>query len=48
MSRTRARGRSASAARWTSGIGGADSQPAELLALFGAQGEHAHLGPSGQ
>lgn len=28
-------------------IGSADSQPAELLALFGAQGERAHLAPSG-
>ncbi|MEU6717053.1 XRE family transcriptional regulator [Nonomuraea sp. NPDC046802] len=27
-------------------IGSADSQPAELLVLFGAQGERAHLGPS--
>ncbi|MFD7092158.1 helix-turn-helix domain-containing protein [Streptomyces sp. NPDC059896] len=28
-------------------IGSADSRPAELLALFGAQGERAHLAPSG-
>ncbi|TDD18779.1 helix-turn-helix domain-containing protein [Nonomuraea diastatica] len=28
-------------------IGSADSRPAELLTLFGAQGERAHLGPSG-
>ncbi|MGW0762219.1 helix-turn-helix domain-containing protein [Streptomyces sp. NPDC002814] len=27
-------------------IGSADSRPAELLALFGAQGERAHLAPS--
>ncbi|TDE58467.1 helix-turn-helix domain-containing protein [Nonomuraea mesophila] len=27
-------------------IGSADSRPAELLTLFGPQGEHAHLGPS--
>lgn len=27
-------------------IGSADSQPAELLTLFGAQGERAHLSPS--
>ncbi|MEU0279681.1 XRE family transcriptional regulator [Streptomyces sp. NPDC006195] len=28
-------------------IGSADGRPAELLALFGAQGERAHLAPSG-
>ncbi|MEV2251733.1 XRE family transcriptional regulator [Streptomyces sp. NPDC050147] len=28
-------------------IGSADSRPAELLALFGPQGERAHLAPSG-
>ncbi|GGO72803.1 hypothetical protein [Nonomuraea cavernae] len=28
-------------------IGSADDQPAELLTLFGAQGERAHLAPSG-
>ncbi|MGE6734806.1 cupin domain-containing protein, partial [Streptomyces sp. NPDC059900] len=28
-------------------IGSADSRPAELLALFGAQGERAHLAPAG-
>lgn len=28
-------------------IGSADSRPAELLALFGPQGERAHLEPSG-
>lgn len=27
-------------------IGSADSQPAEVLTLFGAQGEHAHLAPA--
>ncbi|WP_043630837.1 XRE family transcriptional regulator [Nonomuraea candida] len=27
-------------------IGSADSRPAELLTLFGPQGEHAHLAPS--
>ena len=29
-------------------IGSADHQPAELLTLFGAQGERAHLSPSGE
>ncbi|MEV1079213.1 helix-turn-helix transcriptional regulator [Streptomyces sp. NPDC050211] len=29
-------------------IGSADNRPAELLALFGAQGERAHLAPSGR
>ncbi|WP_190079296.1 helix-turn-helix domain-containing protein [Streptomyces longisporoflavus] len=29
-------------------IGSADSQPAELLALFGTQGERAHLAPAGR
>ncbi|NEB78320.1 helix-turn-helix domain-containing protein [Streptomyces sp. SID14478] len=28
-------------------MGSADSRPAELLALFGAQGERAHLAPAG-
>jgi hypothetical protein len=27
-------------------IGSADSRPAEVLTLFGAQGERAHLAPS--